>query len=162
MNIGIHPKHLIEGVLRPSLKPLSLWSPSAEILVVGTIAHESLGGYYLMQNGLNEEPKGPAMSIAGMEEIRYRDIIDRSSVYRKLKNQGLFEAPVNYRCMVYDLKLAIIMCRLSYMLIPEKLPKHNDYPELARYWKEHYNTAAGKGVRQDFVENLENYMRGYK
>ena len=53
--MGIHPKHLAEYVIRPSLKPLGLYSLEAEQLLLGTAAVESQLGFYLHQI------KGPAL-----------------------------------------------------------------------------------------------------
>jgi hypothetical protein len=60
--------------------------------------------------------------------------------------------------MVWDLKFAILLARLRYRVVPEKLPEADDLAGLARYWKKYYNTDLGAGTREQFVRSYEKYV----
>jgi hypothetical protein len=57
----------------------------------------------------------------------------------------------------YNLKFAILFCRLKYLSVPEKLPKFDDVFALAHYWKKYYNTFLGSGKISEFISNYELY-----
>ena len=52
-----------------------------------------------------------------------------------------------------DPLLSLICCRLSYKRIPEAIP--SDLHGRAQYWKEYYNTAAGGGTVEHYLESVE-------
>lgn len=54
-----------------------------------------------------------------------------------------------------DLLLATIICRLTYMRFPEPIP--TNYFDRARYWKKKYNTSAGKGTFEHYLESAERF-----
>jgi len=51
-----------------------------------------------------------------------------------------------------DPLLSFICCRLSYKRIPEAVPA--DLYGRALYWKEYYNTNAGKGTPEHYLKNV--------
>jgi hypothetical protein len=55
--------------------------------------------------------------------------------------------------LAYDPLLSLICCRLSYKRIPESIP--NDLNGRAKYWKEYYNTKAGDGTVEHYLESVE-------
>jgi hypothetical protein len=158
--MSINSKHIRECVIRPVLKKYDLWTPASENLLMGTAAVESDMGTFLMQNGRNGEPVGPALGIFQMEPATYFDTKTHSDYYRKLKNDGRFNIPDEPYWLILNLELATVMCRLKYTMIPEKLPKHDDIVGLARYWKEYYNTSGGKGSINKFIERYDKYCGG--
>jgi hypothetical protein len=136
---------LIERTLA-SLDP-TLASESAVLLLLGTAAQESKFGMYLLQ------VNGPAIGAFQMEPDTFRWLTD------KYRDEYPFIAGRYPREMEWDLRLAIVMARLRYRVVPAALPS-TDPINLAAYWKQHYNTAAGAGTPEEFLFNWKKYVEG--
>lgn len=136
-------RNLIERVLEEH----GLHSEAAVRLLLGTAATESRFGTYLRQmHG------GPAVGIFQMEPgtfywlkecygIRFRHILPRTAEE-----------------MEWDLRLAILMARLRYYVVPAPLPEPENIMALAQYWKRNYNTPQGRGTIQDFIRNYTQFV----
>ena len=152
-------------VIRPALRSVGLHSQAAENLLLGTALQES-NLFYLKQVG-----GGPALGFYQMEPFTARDICYRYVALPGNKNlahmlsvntwphakvhipyQELTELQIN-NLLVTDLVFQTIMCRLKYHMIKEKLPKADDLPGLANYWKKYYNTEQGRGKPEEFILN---------
>jgi len=133
-------KSLIEEVL----KEFSLYSEAAVNLLLGTAAQESQFGTYLKQLG-----NGPALGIFQMERPTFNWL---KNVYEKKYPIGNFEE------LKYNLKQAILLCRLRYKVMPEPLPAHDDLPGMAVYWKKYYNTQLGAGTIEEFKKNYKKFV----
>lgn len=48
-------------------------------------------------------------------------------------------------------KIGCLFARLHYIRVPEPIP--DTIPDQARYWKRYYNTVAGKGTVDEYVDN---------
>lgn len=57
---------------------------------------------------------------------------------------------IELKDLAYDPLLSFICCRLSLKRIPEAIP--DDLIGRAKYWKEHYNTAAGDGTVEHYLK----------
>ncbi len=57
---------------------------------------------------------------------------------------------IHYRELDFSPLLSLIFCRLRYWTVPEPIPETR--PERAAYWKEHYNTVAGKGTSDEYLQ----------
>jgi len=137
-------RRLIEEVLRsyPELN-----SPAAVNLLLGTAAQESAFGTYFWQRG------GPALGVFQMEPRTYQWLTDRyAATYPAIAGQPPED-------MTWNLKLAILMARLRYRSVPERLPPAGDIAALARYWKQNYNTALGAGTIEQFQANYKKYVK---
>lgn len=147
-------------VILPALKPLGLWSMAAETLLIGTIAHESAGGKYLHQ------VKGPALGIYQIEPITHFDIWSNFLKYRTVlrdsvldmvpKNMLRFDSVTGTQygaetMLITDLAYATVIARLVYLRAPAALPRADDLPGLAAYWKKFYNTPLGAGTENQFL-----------
>jgi hypothetical protein len=132
----IYKKQLIDLIDR-TLKEIDQHSTEAVQLVAGTIAQESHGGFYLRQLG-----KGTALGITLIEPSRFRYLQTKFPQF--LGRHGFAEVE-------YNLKLAIICCRLKYKTIPEPIPLTLYYQ--ACYWKKYYNSEAGSGTPADYIQN---------
>ena len=158
--MSIYLPHLRDLIIIPTLKEIALYSKSAVNQILGTGAQESKCGYYLKQlDG------GPALSMYQIEKPTFHSTIDDYLIYRPLLSSRVCKAvgvtdlgQLRFERLVYDLKFATIMCRLRYSWIPEELPKHDDIPGLATYWKKYYNTKDGSGTITEFIENYERYV----
>lgn len=149
MNIN----HFRIYVLRPTLEQLKLWSPSAEMLLLGTALAESDNLCYLHQLG-----KGPALGLYQMEPRTHDDIWDNFLSFRKGLRRDVLglmaPIPEAHQQLMTNLAYATAMARVHYLRKQEPLPAPEDLRELAHYWKTHYNTHLGKGNANTFVRYL--------
>lgn len=139
-----------ENLIRKTLKWLDpkLLSDSSVNLLLGTCAQESGFGTYLRQKG-----GGPALGVFQMEPATFNWLRD------KYKGKYPWLADCSADELEGDLCLSIIMARLRYAAVPTPLPAPNDIDALAVYWKMNYNSLAGKGTTEEFVENYNTYVK---
>lgn len=143
-------------MLRYTLRFFALWCPSSERLLFGTGMLESGGLQYLRQI------RGPALGVFQMEPATLADLWKNYLAYHEEKADLLERAaPVSCRvedpiCLL-DMWYATVAARLQYLRFPEPLPAESDLPGLARYWKTYWNTAAGKGTEQQFMDAVLQY-----
>lgn len=146
--MSYHPKQfkdLIERVLM-SFDP-KLHSEKAVTLLLCTAAQESQFGTALRQYG-----SGPAVGAFQQEPTTFRWLQTKfAGEYPSLLQRYPME-------MEWDLRLAIIMARLRYRVVPEELPATVE--GMAAYWKKYYNTPKGKGTIDEFMGNWEKYVKG--
>ncbi len=144
----LDPQQFRRLVIRPAVRRLGLWSPAAERLLLGTALTES-GLRHLRQ------VKGPACGLYQIEPATLRDLYANWLPRRPALAEalGLFTAPhgAHEDQLIWNLAYASAVARLIYCRVPEPLPRADDLPALADYWKAHFNTAAGKGVPADFI-----------
>lgn len=158
---GIDAQQFRELIIRPVLYDLSMYSQAAENLLMGTAAQESGMGRYLRQLG-----SGPALGPFQMEPATHEDIwrnylIGNASLgarVRQLAGYRWVAREIPAKEMVGNLYYAAAMCRLHYRRRPEPLPDAEDIEGLARYWKRHYNTPAGRGTVAEFMDNYQRFM----
>lgn len=144
----LDPEQFRRLVIRPAVRRLGLWSPAAERLLLGTALTES-GLRHLHQVG------GPARGLYQIEPATLRDLIANwlprhPKLAERLRG---FTAPHGALDdqLIWNLAYASAVARLIYYRRPEPLPRADDLPALAEYWKAHFNTAAGKGAPGDFI-----------
>jgi hypothetical protein len=158
----ILPIQLRECVIRPSLQPIHLWDANVEELLVGTCAKESLGGHYVMQEG-KDGPVKIGLGIYQEEAATHDDIWKNFIEYRQTLRENImslcnFHLPPSAQELVTNLKYATIMARIKYLRTADPVPNAHDLDALANYWKQHYNSADGKGHPQEFVEAYRKYL----
>lgn len=89
----------------------------------------------------------------GFDDVKART---RNKDKIKLKNEfGYDLKELELADLADDPVLAICMARLKYKLIPSEIPA--DKLGQAKYWKRHYNTEAGKGTVEKYLEKWELY-----
>lgn len=137
-------------VVVPSLARIKGYSREAEQLVIGTALAES-GLIFLQQVG-----RGPARGFFQMEPATHDDIWERYLSRRMplltdLKSLLIRDMDLHDQ-LRGNLFYAAAMCRIHYMRFNEPLPKANDWPAIAAYWKRYYNTAAGAGTVEGFLQ----------
>lgn len=124
-----------------------LVSESAVRLLLGTAAQESEFGTYLRQLG-----GGPAIGVFQMEPKTFIWLWkEYKEKYPEIESRGVTD-------LEWDLKLAILMARLRYRIVPAALPYAYDVKALAIYWKEHYNTMLGAGTVEQFIANYRKFV----
>lgn len=156
----IHADDLRTLIIRPALQHIGLWSQAAENLLVGTwFVESSIGGRtHLKQVG------GPAFGGFQIEPPTHQDTYQNFLRYPKqnaLRDAVLslvppsgFDADGNVldTQLIGNLLYAAAIARIKYYRAPAALPSAGDLPALARYYKDHYNTAAGKATPMKFID----------
>ncbi len=150
-------KEQLRDLITDTLFEINMLSESAVNLLMGTAAQESHLGTYIRQI------KGPALGIFQMEPATHNDIWHNYIDYKKgleriIMDCALMSHPIDARALIYNLKYAIIMCRLHYRRAPEALPEYYDVAGLAKYWKKYYNTHLGAGTEEEFIKNYERFV----
>ena len=161
--MGIRADQLLREVIKPTLEYLQVGSAGAEALLLGTAAHESLMGTYLVQE------RGPALGIYQMEPRTHEDLWNnwmiqphrRGLAARIRRLVRAEEIRPNPRWMVNDLKYATALARAHYLRVPAPLPRAGDIEGLAAYWKKHYNTKEGAGTEAQFLRHYTQYVEPY-
>lgn len=160
----INVDQYIEGILRPCLIAIDMYSEEAESLLLGTMAQESRFGTYIKQLG-----DGPALGFYQMEPATYHDIRKNYLDFRdplccKIASYLDYRSFPTAEALIYDLRLQVIFARLHYIRVAEELPEAGDIREQAHYWKKYYNTSDGKGTEKEFALNYLKYLvnNGYR
>jgi len=155
-------RDVLECAVRPALSALGApWSSeAAERLVLGTAAVES-GFRRLRQN------RGPALSLWQIEPVTYRDLVGRFLVDVKpelrprvlsIASRGAVEFPLPDE-LTWNLRLAAALCRVKYMTDRHPLPAAHDVRGMAETWKRVYNTAAGAGKPERFLQAWATFVQ---
>ena len=143
-------------VIRPTLEGIGLWSEAAGRLLLGTALVES-GLTYLTQHG-----GGPARGVYQIEPATMRDLSRHWLAFRPAWQEALdrYDDPDQNDAdeLVTDLAFATAIARLHYYRVPEPLPDPENLEGLAQYWKDHFNTRAGRGRVEDFVTKAGPYL----
>lgn len=154
-------REMIDTVL-VYLDPIIKYSYTARELLMLTAATESHLGTYWRQI------KGPARGIFQMEPATEQDIWVNFLAYKqpllKLLKDLLGPANFNFPALQWNLAYQIAMARVHYFRVKKPLPligatgnwSHKEVMQLAEYWKDHYNTSAGKGTPK---KAYDDYMR---
>ncbi len=152
----INPTQFRTLIVRPVLEHLELYSKAAENLLVGTALQESNLTYLHQLGG------GPALGVFQMEPATHKDIWDnylrfRRDMSARVKDYTTASLGKEVDQLPGNLYYACAMARVHYYRVPEPLPDADNDEALGRYWKAHYNTAAGAGTVEQFVSN---YRKG--
>ena len=157
----IDPKQFYALVCKPTLLYLGLYSESAAKLVMGTAVQES-GLVYLHQLG-----NGPARGVYQMEPETFRWLFNswvhnRAELYDKLASLlGDWRAGQSPETELDgNLYFATAMCRVRYLAVQASLPDARNLSGLAQYWKQYYNTPAGAGTVEQWLNNYNRHLAG--
>ncbi len=142
----------LRQIIRCTLTALDMYSPAAEELLIGTAAHESHLGHWLMQY-----PAGPARGLYQMEPVTEDDVWQNYLYYRPERSELLTRLTGVVRPSILNLQFnpiyATAMARLHYRRIKEPLPAADDIDGLAHYWDKHWNRNPDKGFPRQFIED---------
>ena len=147
-----------ELIVRPVLQYLGMYSPAAEELMMGTMAHESLMGKY------SRQIKGPAQGFFQVEPLTEQDNWDNYLKYRpeladKVKTLMRL-APESADALVTNPLYCCAHARIKYFRAAPPLPAADDIQGLAQYWKDHFNSVLGKGDPDDWIAHYRKYVKG--
>ncbi len=128
---------------------------AVELLML-TAAVESGLGHFLKQ------ANGPAIGVYQMEPGTYHDLLQNyieTDIH--LQNAVLqFQALGGPEEMEWNLAYATVMARINYLRFPEPLPDKEDPHPIAAYWKNYWNSSAGKGTVADALAAYKKYCSG--
>ena len=137
-------KHQLKNLIERVLTEINLNSPQAVDLLLGTCAQESAFGTYLRQTG-----GGPALGAFQIEPATFQDLRGRYGVRFPIIGRYFEE-------LEWDLRLSIIVSRVKYFSCPGPIPLTPE--EQAAYYKKNYNTPAGSGTVEQYMENWRRYV----
>ena len=158
MSYGLDPKHFVIHVIRPALTRMQLWSPAAEVLVLGTALVESELRWLL------QRPNGPAMGPFQMEPATHFDcwqnwlrfpqnVEIRTSVMRMATHySGDLPDPGE---MKFNHLYAAAMCRVKYVRAKPAIPPVKDAAAMAAYHKTFYNSPKGATKVEESIRHFE-------
>jgi len=155
----ISAAQLRDEVISPCLQYLGRHSDDAVDLVLGTAAHESHLGYYLRQ------VKGPAQGIFQIEPDTHQSNWNNYLLYRpelaekvrQLASVRSIESGVPHDSeLIYNLFYATAICRIVYLPAKPAIP--STLEGRAQYWKDHFNTAKGKGTVGKYLADYQKYV----
>lgn len=144
-------------IIRPALTIIDLWSVAAEDLVLGTAVHESGGLKYFEQITGNDDTKlGPALGFFQIERATHDDLwanfLNAPSRWLLRANlRHLMTSEETARQLMTNLSYGAAICRLIYYRRPEALPAEGDIDGYAKYYKNWYNTSAGKATPEQWA-----------
>jgi hypothetical protein len=132
----------------------------AQRLLLGTVAQESQFTYTRQVGG------GPARGLCQIESATEVSLWADYLAY-----QPALAAYITARCgrggpdeqaLEYDMIYGILLARtIYYWRDPEPLPAVDDVEEAASRWKLWYNTPAGAGTEQQYIENYQRFVAPY-
>lgn len=153
--------------------PSDKYARSVAELLFGTAAHESGGFRWHRQRTPKWDGNAGGFSKWQLESVSIRHSIEWLKKHPDVNDratQWLFRDPraVNnwYDLMGMDAilwslrivdndRLAVLFARIHYLRVPEPVPE--SLTEQAAYWKKYYNTAAGKGTAEQYIESWKRY-----
>lgn len=118
-------------------------------------AQETLSGYARDRHTIRL-----GVGLMQIDRIAYIDVQERTSgktwniIY---DNHGINGETLNYEMLAYSPLLSILFARLFLRLIPKEFPVSRK--GRAKYWKKYYNTEAGAGTVEQYLNNTANIGR---
>ena len=151
-------------IVRPVCKFLELWSEAAEEQLMGTAAQESHFSYVDQLDRGGQYVLGPALGLWQMEPVTELDIFNNFLKYKpalkvkveRLAGKWIPQCPP----LLGDLHYQAALARIHYYRVKENLPAAHDLAGQAAYWKRYYNTFAGKGTVEEYIENYKRFIKG--
>lgn len=167
---------LVDGTLRKFDSGIP-YSPAATKLLLLTSAQESGLGTYIKQT------VGPAQGVFQIEPRSHAELW-RRLVAKNKDNiiKAILEIAWHTTCtdealatvkreiaadtayankflphLQANLLYQILMARVYYYMVPAPLPSE-DVAEMAKYWKQYYNTPLGKGTVEEAKINYQKYV----
>lgn len=159
----LNVEHFRTNVVQPALTVLGGWNaamdtPAAQNLLVGTALQESALTYLHQLSG------GPGLGLMQVEPATHDDVwtnyldfrADLSQIVKTLAAGGMGSAAQ----LPWNLGYSVAIARLVYWRAPAALPGADDIEALGQFWKTYYNTEAGAGTAEQWVENYKKYVEG--
>lgn len=103
-------------------------------------------------------PYSHGVGLYQHDEMPWKDVRKRTSDSVKDKIYqawGIDYDELEHRELAYSPLLSTIAARVHYLIVPDAFPK--DLAAQGAYWKAFYNSYAGKGTVDKFIENAHKY-----
>ncbi|KKK71851.1 hypothetical protein LCGC14_2909770 [marine sediment metagenome] len=147
-------------IVRPTIVHMDMFSPAAENLLLGTIAHESGGGKHIDQRlSSSDSTLGPAIGLYQIEPWVLNDLYETYLSFRpdklELVNEPLGDWPDKITQLATNLTFATAVARMIYYRHPKKLPAADDIDGLWWYYKKFFNSMKGKAKESDWKQAYE-------
>lgn len=162
----LNNKQFRQAILIPALESIGLYTPSAEELLVATMAHESQGGTYVIQSAANGEifTKG-GKGIYQIETPTYYEVCLKLKQNTPLKDKVLtscrFADIPPFEELIWNLRFATIIARINYARFAEPLPPANDLTKIWGYYKKYWNSFKGSATEDAFKTNYLRFTHGH-
>ena len=158
-DLSIQPDQL-RDLIALTLADIDMHSAAAVELLMLTSAQESHCGRYLQQ------VNGPALGIFQMEPATLIDLHNNflkhkpelASKLRKV-TPNTQDPRIRRAHLQGNLLYQIITARLQYYRFPARLPAANDVVGLAKYYKQYWNTNAGRATVEEAIVNYHKYAK---
>lgn len=126
------------------------YNTAKEMIIETAIAETGLGQ-------IEDKTIGAGMGLTQFDKLPFDDIKKRNMRLRAkiLDELKIDIALVGWDDLRYNQFLALLFTRLHYWLKGDPIPKTIE--ERAAYWKTHYNTSAGKGTIEHYLEMNKRY-----
>ena len=152
--------------MRQDIKAAIEWMPSAYKtpdaveLLLGTAARETRLGKF------PDRPNSGGVGIFQInpkteEHIWQSYLRKRPALAAQLRKATGVAGP-NPDALTGNFPYAASMARLAYTRARDPIPSAKDPLGQAKYWKEHYNTSAGEGTPEGFLETYYELIGGQK
>lgn len=131
-------------IIDDSLKVVGeLYSPAASNLLLGTALQESM-------LDVVEQDHGPALGFMQMEPATYEDLQKYLALRQPKMKVSILAACYtdmfpSAECLTWNIRLSILMARVQYYRVAEKLPAADDSEGMCHYYLKYYN-AGGKAT----------------
>ena len=144
-------RQFIRKTLQDAKLPCSV--DAVELLLM-IAAHESQGFRFVQQS------VGPALSLYQLEPVAMVEV-QRYMGTRPEKFGHLYKLrAASFELLNFDQAMATQAARIYLMRLPDKLPDRTDVDGMARYAKEHWNTASGKATAAKYASDYQIYVSG--
>jgi len=107
----------------------------------------------------DKHPEKWGVGLTQFDEIAFEDLQKRArGRHRKMLKRffGYDLNTVKFTDLADDAMLALCLTRMKLLLIPEPIP--TTLEAQARYWKEYWNTKAGKGRVEHYMSDVARFM----
>ena len=107
----------------------------------------------------DSHPEKMGVGVCQHDQINIDDIQDEGEQrhFDIVEKEFGYDIPkIELSDLAYDPLLSFICCRLSLKRIPEAIP--SDLLCRAKYWKKYYNTEAGAGTVEHYLESVKQHL----
>ena len=134
-----------------------------EIAIAESNMGQTVGTYDI---SVDAEGNKGSLGLAQIDEVAFNEVQRRlkggrgqnkytqNSIDKAAKLLGVDPSQVSYEDLADD-KTNLVFARLYLMSIPDPIPPRVE--DRAKYWKTHYNTVAGKGTPEKYLERLRQF-----
>lgn len=156
--MGICATELRDYVIRPVLKSLGMYTPAAEVLLLGTAAVETgLGSHLKVKHhrGLGVYRIDPLTHLHIWDtHLVFNE--DLASKVRGLASQHGFLATPHAE-LATNLSYSTAIARLIYQRVDKPIPNPDDLPALANYWRKFYHKR-NDCTQNDFIQAYQAHV----